>query len=139
VHRVTDKGDIRVQYDTGIRWTINPAALTKKTSYSVGDTVYVLNNYAKVKELQKGHGEWVDVMKDILGKTGTIVKIYTDNDLRINFGSSVWTMNPLTVKLVRSDGFEANNSMYANANFREEISKEAIDCSHSQFIQKIMR
>jgi predicted methyltransferase len=88
----------------------------------VGDMVYVLNSYAKVKELQKGHGEWVDVMKDILGKTGNIIKIYTDNDLRINFGSSVWTMNPLTVKLVRSDGFEANNSMYANANFREEIS-----------------
>jgi len=89
VHRVTDKGDIRVQYDS-VRWTFNPAAVTKSTSYAVGDTVQVLNDYAKIKELQKGHGEWVDVMKDILGKTGAIVKIYADNDLRINFGSSVW-------------------------------------------------
>ncbi len=120
VHRVTDKSDIRVQYDSGIRWTFNPSAVTKITSFSVGDIVQVQNDYAMVKELQKGHGEWVEVMKDILGKTGTIIKIYSDNDLRINFGNSVWTMNPLSVLVVPCDRFETNNSMYANANRREE-------------------
>jgi len=127
VHRVTDKGDIRVQYESGIRWTFNPSSVTKITSFSVGDIVQVLNDQAKVKELQTGHGEWVDVMKDILGKTGTIVKIYADNDLRISFFSSpsvLWTMNPLAVRLVPSDRFEANNCMNANANRREETTSK---------------
>jgi hypothetical protein len=82
-----------------------------------------------VKELQKGHGEWVEVMKDILGKTGTIIKIYSDNDLRINFGNSVWTMNPLSVLVVPCDRFETNNSMYANANRREETMSKYISDS----------
>lgn len=124
VHRVTDKGDIRVQYDSGIRWTFNPASVTKITTYAVGDVVQVINDFGKVRELQKGHGEWVDVMKEILGKTGNIVKVYADNDLRINFGPSVWTMNPLAVRLVPCDRFDSNNSMYANANCREDsVSK----------------
>lgn len=126
VHRVTDKGDIRIQYsDSGsIRWTFNPASVTKVTTYAVADIVQVINDFAKVRELQKGHGEWVDVMKEILGKTGTIVKVYADNDLRINFGPSVWTMNPLAVRLVPCDRFDSNNSMYANANRREDsVSK----------------
>lgn len=117
---MTDKNDIRVQYESGIRWTFNPVVVTKITIYSVGDLVQVIPDVNKLKELQKGHGEWVDVMKEILGKTGTVVKVYTDNDLRINFTSSVWTMNPLTVKLVRSKVPETNNSMYANAHQREE-------------------
>jgi E3 ubiquitin-protein ligase mind-bomb len=128
VHRVTDKGDIRVQYDSGIRWTFNPIAVTKIITYSVGDLVQVIPDCNKVKEFQKGHGEWVDVMKEIVGKTGCIVKVYGDNDLRINFTSSVWTMNPLAVKLVRTERspevLETNNSMYANAHRREESSQD---------------
>jgi hypothetical protein len=91
--------------------------VTKIITYAVGDLVQVTHDCNKVKEFQKGHGEWVDVMKEILGRT-----VYGDNDLRINFGSSIWTMNPLTVKLVRPDGHETNNSMYANAHRREESS-----------------
>lgn len=86
----------------------------------------VLNDYAKVKELQAGHGEWVDIMKEILGKTGTVIKVYTDNDLRINFGNSAWTMNPLAIKLLPPDRFETNNSMYANANRREDTMSELL-------------
>lgn len=67
-------------------------------------------------------GEWVDAMKSIIDKKGTIIKVYSDNDVRINFGSSVWTMNPFAVKHVRPDGFEANNSMYAHR--REESNSD---------------
>lgn len=29
VHRITDRGDVRVQYSNNIRWTFHPGALTK--------------------------------------------------------------------------------------------------------------
>lgn len=33
--------------------------------YNVGDAVMVLNNLEKVKEQQKGHGEWTDSMMGV--------------------------------------------------------------------------
>lgn len=33
VHRITDRGDVRVQYSNNIRWTFHPGALTKVLSY----------------------------------------------------------------------------------------------------------
>ncbi|KAG7169704.1 E3 ubiquitin-protein ligase MIB2-like [Homarus americanus] len=64
VHRITDKGDVRVQYEGyATRWTIHPRALARVTSYTTGDMVNVISNVAKVKEYQKGHGEWIEYMK----------------------------------------------------------------------------
>lgn len=69
VHRVTDKGDIRVQYeDCNNRWTFNPSALCKINTFSIGDVVCVISDQAKVRELQKGHGEWIDIMKNVRKK-----------------------------------------------------------------------
>jgi E3 ubiquitin-protein ligase mind-bomb len=66
VHRVTEKGDIRVQYEgTDNRWTICPNALTKVCTFSVGDYVRISNEEDVVKTLQKGHGEWTDNMKTV--------------------------------------------------------------------------
>lgn len=63
VHRITDKGDVRVQYEGyATRWTIHPQALARVTSYSPGDVVTVISDVAKVKEYQKGHGEWIEFM-----------------------------------------------------------------------------
>ncbi|XP_055709949.1 E3 ubiquitin-protein ligase MIB2 isoform X2 [Phlebotomus papatasi] len=117
VHRVTDKGDIRVQYDGCTnRWTINPAALVKVYVYNVGDLVTIINNMAKVKQLQKGHGEWIDTMKHALGKTGKVIKVYDDGDLRIQEldNGLTWTLHPACVHLERSSGgnvAERSNSM----------------------------
>jgi E3 ubiquitin-protein ligase mind-bomb len=64
VHRVTDKGDIRVQYEgNDNRWTVAPNALVKVLSHSVGDYVRISNDEEIVKNFQKGHGEWTDNMK----------------------------------------------------------------------------
>lgn len=64
---MTDKGDIRVQYEgCNNRWTFNPATLIKVNSFTVGDIVSVINDIEKVKELQKGHGEWIDIMKNVI-------------------------------------------------------------------------
>jgi E3 ubiquitin-protein ligase mind-bomb len=66
VHRVTDKGDIRVQYDGCThRWTFHPGSLTKVNTFAVGDIVCVRSDQAHIKEHQQGHGEWIDVMKDV--------------------------------------------------------------------------
>ena len=67
IHRVTDKGDVRVQFDSD-RWTIYPGALTKlsKNSFVVGDYVRINSDEDVVKNLQKGHGEWTENMKTVL-------------------------------------------------------------------------
>lgn len=69
VHRVTDKGDIRVQYEScNNRWTFHPGSLTKvttKDSFTLGDIVRVKTDATTVKHFQRGHGEWTDVMKTV--------------------------------------------------------------------------
>ncbi|XP_046592111.1 E3 ubiquitin-protein ligase MIB2 isoform X2 [Neodiprion lecontei] len=104
VHRVTDKGDIRVQYEScNNRWTFHPGSLTKvttKDTFTLGDIVRVKTDATSVKHYQRGHGEWIDVMKTVLGKTGKVIKIYSDGDIRVEFDGHTWTFNPANVTLV---------------------------------------
>uniref|UniRef100_T1JDF9 RING-type E3 ubiquitin transferase n=1 Tax=Strigamia maritima TaxID=126957 RepID=T1JDF9_STRMM len=119
VHRVTERGDIRVQYEgCNNRWTFHPAALAKINTFVIGDIVRILDDTAKVKELQKGHGEWIDIMKNVLGKTGKVIKVYSDGDLRVNVEGQTWTFNPLTVIAIPGSAAELSNTMTANE--REE-------------------
>uniref|UniRef100_A0A8D0CN52 E3 ubiquitin-protein ligase MIB2 n=1 Tax=Sander lucioperca TaxID=283035 RepID=A0A8D0CN52_SANLU len=62
VHRITDRGDVRVQYSNNIRWTFHPGALTK---VMIGELVRVLEDIESVKRLQAGHGEWTDSMAPV--------------------------------------------------------------------------
>ncbi|XP_033151283.1 E3 ubiquitin-protein ligase MIB2 [Drosophila mauritiana] len=117
VHRITDKGDIRVQYENcPNRWTFHPAALVKVVSFRVGDLVTIINDANKVQQLQKGHGEWIEIMRHALGKICKVVKVYSDGDLRIQQldDGFEWTLNPKCVKLERSPlatAAERSNSM----------------------------
>ncbi|EDW63696.1 E3 ubiquitin-protein ligase MIB2 [Drosophila virilis] len=117
VHRITEKGDIRVQYENcPNRWTFHPAALVKVVSFRVGDLVTIINDAQKVQQLQKGHGEWIDIMRYALGKLCKVVKVYSDGDLRIQQldDGFEWTLNPKCVKLERSPlatAAERSNSM----------------------------
>uniref|UniRef100_A0A8C9WWQ6 E3 ubiquitin-protein ligase MIB2 n=1 Tax=Sander lucioperca TaxID=283035 RepID=A0A8C9WWQ6_SANLU len=65
VHRITDRGDVRVQYSNNIRWTFHPGALTKVNTFGVGELVRVLEDIESVKRLQAGHGEWTDSMAPV--------------------------------------------------------------------------
>lgn len=52
--------------------------------YNVGDLVTIINNMAKVKQLQKGHGEWIDTMKHVRESTTMMIRailvvIFNDN------------------------------------------------------------
>ncbi|XP_018803462.1 PREDICTED: E3 ubiquitin-protein ligase MIB2 [Bactrocera latifrons] len=117
VHRITEKGDIRVQYDNcPNRWTFHPAALVKVISFRVGDLVTIINDANKVQQLQKGHGEWIDLMRYALGKRCKVIKVYSDGDLRIQQldDGFEWTLNPKCVHLERSPlatAAERSNSM----------------------------
>uniref|UniRef100_A0A8C6L3J3 E3 ubiquitin-protein ligase MIB2 n=1 Tax=Nothobranchius furzeri TaxID=105023 RepID=A0A8C6L3J3_NOTFU len=94
VHRITDRGDVRVQYSNNIRWTFHPGALTKVNTFGVGELVRVLEEMETVKRLQAGHGEWTDSMTPVLGQVGKVLKVYADGDLRVAFGGQTWTFNP---------------------------------------------
>uniref|UniRef100_A0A3B5KZ20 E3 ubiquitin-protein ligase MIB2 n=1 Tax=Xiphophorus couchianus TaxID=32473 RepID=A0A3B5KZ20_9TELE len=94
VHRITDRGDVRVQYSNNIRWTFHPGALTKVNTFGVGELVKVLDELENVKRLQAGHGEWTDSMTPVLGQVGKVLKVYADGDLRVAFGGQTWTFNP---------------------------------------------
>ncbi|CAG01730.1 unnamed protein product, partial [Tetraodon nigroviridis] len=100
VHRITDRGDVRVQYSNNIRWTFHPGALTKVgfcqkvNTFGVGELVQVLEDMESVKRLQAGHGEWTDSMAPVLGQVGKVLKVYADGDLRVAFGAQTWTFNP---------------------------------------------
>ncbi|XP_070516518.1 E3 ubiquitin-protein ligase MIB2 isoform X3 [Cardiocondyla obscurior] len=154
VHRITDKGDIRVQYEgCHNRWTFHPGALTKvtaKDAFSLGDIVRVKSDLAAVKQYQRGHGEWIDVMKNALGKTGKVIKIYSDGDLRValDIHGHTWTFNPLSVVPVSSStsaSHDVNRSKdrpsvcFYCANFNTKIKKDiAFDGIDSE-VEKLLR
>ncbi|XP_013118452.1 E3 ubiquitin-protein ligase MIB2 [Stomoxys calcitrans] len=126
VHRITEKGDIRVQYENcPNRWTFHPTALVKVVSFRVGDLVTIINDSAKVQQLQKGHGEWIELMRYALGKLCKVVKVYSDGDLRLEQldDGFEWTLNPKCVKLERSPiatAAERSNSMMDLSNRRTD-------------------
>lgn len=125
VHRVTDKGDIRVQYDgCSNRWTFNPASLTKINMFTVGDIVSVITDVEKIKQLQKGHGEWIDIMQNVVGKLGKVLKVYCDGDLRVQLDGQAWTLNPECVRIVPGSAAELANTMHASQNQRQEPSMQ---------------
>nr|CAD7425712.1 unnamed protein product [Timema monikensis] len=138
VHRVTDRGDIRVQYEgCNNRWTFHPGTLTKINTFAVGDVVRVKHDLEQVRDFQKGHGEWVEVMKGALGKLGKVIKIYFDDDLRVSIEGQTWTFNPRCVTLVPGSATELNNTMHANQQ-REEHASESFQLE-STSLDKLVR
>ncbi|KAJ8920592.1 hypothetical protein NQ315_004731 [Exocentrus adspersus] len=106
VHRVTDKGDIRVQYEgCNNRWTFNPITLHKVNSFAVGDIVSLIT----------------DVEKS-LGKLGKVLKVYSDGDLRVQLDGHAWTLHPQCVRIIPGSAAELANTMHATQNQRQEPS-----------------
>lgn len=57
----------RVQYEGCTnRWTFHPAALKKVCTFQVDDIVTIINDAAKVEKWQKGHGEWIETMRNVI-------------------------------------------------------------------------
>lgn len=115
VHRVTDRNDVRVHYEgCSNRWTFHPGALTKIHSFAVGDIVKIIDDVHKVKEHQKGHGEWTESMKMALGKIGKVLQIYPDGDLFVSVSGKRWTYNPMCCIIPPPGAMDTNNTLATN-------------------------
>ncbi|CAG0913605.1 unnamed protein product [Notodromas monacha] len=112
VHRNTDRGDVRVQFLAGLKWTFHPLALTQAPhEFAVNDVVRVITDRSLAMELQRGHGEWNESMREALGKIGRVQKVYPDRDLRVCVDGATWTLNPACVTLVPGSSVDISNSM----------------------------
>lgn len=113
VHRITNGGDIRVQYpmqpEAEHRWTVNPAALERVTEFGTGDMVEVSGDESKVRDLQAGHGGWDDTIRMVLGQVAKVLMQYKDGDLRIEYRGMSWTMNSSCVRKVEGVDSEPVN------------------------------
>ncbi|KAM7139423.1 E3 ubiquitin-protein ligase MIB2 isoform 1-T4 [Macrochelys suwanniensis] len=103
VHRITDRGDVRVQFNSETRWTFHPGALTKLNTFWVDDVVRVMDDTETVKRFQAGHGEWTDEMAPTLGHIGKVIKVFGDGDLRVSVGGQSWTFNPACLTAYQRD------------------------------------
>ncbi|XP_067423322.1 E3 ubiquitin-protein ligase MIB2 isoform X5 [Emydura macquarii macquarii] len=103
VHRITDRGDVRVQFNSETRWTFHPGALTKLNTFWVDDVVRVIDDMETVKRFQAGHGEWTDEMAPTLGHIGKVIKVFGDGDLRVSVGGQSWTFNPACLTAYQRD------------------------------------
>ncbi|XP_041370018.1 E3 ubiquitin-protein ligase MIB2-like isoform X2 [Gigantopelta aegis] len=59
-----------------------------------GAIVRILDDKDKVKELQDGHGDWIDPMEEALGKVGKVVVVHESGDVNVKIGRRVWVFNP---------------------------------------------
>ena len=75
VHRITEKGDIRVQYPghppQEHRWAINPAALRLLHGHTVGDKVTVTTDRGLIERYHQNPA----ALDSVLGSTGTVTHV----------------------------------------------------------------
>ncbi|RNA27483.1 E3 ubiquitin- ligase MIB1 [Brachionus plicatilis] len=90
--------------------------------FRVEDLVEISSDMELVKKLQYGHGEWAEAMLPTLGQIGKIVKIYDDNDLKIEVCGTTWTFNPLVVGKVDQT---KNKKFIITKELSEELVKAA--------------
>uniref|UniRef100_A0A2K5EKP2 E3 ubiquitin-protein ligase MIB2 n=1 Tax=Aotus nancymaae TaxID=37293 RepID=A0A2K5EKP2_AOTNA len=131
VHRITDRGDVRVQFNHETRWTFHPGALTKHHSFWVGDVVRVIDDLDTVKRLQAGHGEWTDDMAPALGRVGKVVKVFGDGNLRVAVGGQRWTFSPSCLVAYRPEE-DANLDVAERARENKSSLSVALDKLRAQ-------
>eukprot|EP00074_Homo_sapiens_P081689 XP_016855851.1 E3 ubiquitin-protein ligase MIB2 isoform X19 [Homo sapiens] len=152
VHRITDRGDVRVQFNHETRWTFHPGALTKDTrkagqlrgregggwakmllhhSFWVGDVVRVIGDLDTVKRLQAGHGEWTDDMAPALGRVGKVVKVFGDGNLRVAVAGQRWTFSPSCLVAYRPEE-DANLDVAERARENKSSLSVALDKLRAQ-------
>lgn len=78
----------------------NKPANSNGIIFNLNDLVEICADLDKIKTLQRGHGEWAEAMLPTLGQVGKIVKIYPDNDLKIEVCGTTWTFNPMSVSKI---------------------------------------
>ncbi|CAH1773486.1 unnamed protein product [Owenia fusiformis] len=134
VHRITERGDVRVQYEgCSNRWTFHAGALTKVQQFQVGDVVKIVDDVQRVRDFQVGHGEWTDNMRTALNKTGRVLKVYTDGDLRVSVSNQTWTFNPACC-IIQPHGAEDMNNTMGGGQERDEPTSNSLATLLEQLI-----
>jgi len=86
VHRITEKGDIRVQYPghppNEHRWAINPAALRVIHSLAVGQKVTVTSDREQLAKYHQNHV----ALENVVGVSGKVTHIAGENSIVVDFG-----------------------------------------------------
>ncbi|XP_077497194.1 E3 ubiquitin-protein ligase MIB2-like isoform X2 [Amblyomma americanum] len=101
VQDVTSEGDVRVCFGTGERWSINPAALIKVPSFSVGDMVKVVEDLPTLESLEYDDSDSFEPRAEVLGSTGTVTEICNSQDVRVNIDGCDYTFNPFSLALIQ--------------------------------------
>ena len=73
---------VEVEFGAGEKWNLNQVVLTAVMPFEVGDRVKVLEDERRLKELQRDHGGWVDVMLGTVGQVGVVKRVFGDGDLK---------------------------------------------------------
>ena len=94
VHRITEKGLVRVQYPGNPphnhRWALHPQTLRVVHGYNVGDEVRMSSERSKVSRYQN-----TSPLESVLGCKGTIKLIHSETSYVIDFGEGkVATVHP---------------------------------------------
>lgn len=85
VHRITEKGDVRVKFETepNVRWTIYTFLLNRiECDFGIGDLVYVNKDERVAKHILGTN--WNQNLSKFLGQIGQIVDIKSNGELLIN-------------------------------------------------------
>ncbi|KAI0220924.1 E3 ubiquitin-protein ligase MIB2 [Lamellibrachia satsuma] len=136
VHRITERGDVRVQYEgCSNRWTFHAGSLTKVVDeFAVGDEVQVCDSLATVQELQKDHGEWTETMRNALGRKAKVTKVYSNRDLQLSMDNFQWTFNPACCTRLRQTSHSKHNTMSRDqrvSNTKDTLMEQLTSALHS--------
>jgi E3 ubiquitin-protein ligase mind-bomb len=131
VHRMTTGGDVRVQYPgqpvSSYRWTINPLALAT-VNFKTGDHVRLIQeNVEAITRLQQNHGGWTPDMEEAMGKTGSVVKVFSDGDVRVAIlNNQEWNFNPACLRAEQSGRLFKPRTSSAKSQAQQE--EQELDC-----------
>ncbi|XP_067659038.1 E3 ubiquitin-protein ligase MIB2-like [Haliotis asinina] len=91
---IPSQGMASVEFGSS-KYRIATEALMKVPEHTLNTVVRVLGDKKKVQQLQEGHGEWNSRMEQVLGKVGRVVRVDSDGDIVVSFGSTKWIFNPV--------------------------------------------
>ena len=75
--------------------------MAESPRFEPGDVVKYIQDEQALRDLQKGHGGWRSDMSNILGKLGTVKKVYPDGDIKVKVNRFTAIYNPYCVQLIR--------------------------------------
>merc|ERR1719354_544747 len=105
VHRITEKGDVRVQFASALgsdakfsRWTVNPMALKSVKVFAVGEQVTLTNDKSLIARYHTNHA----VMSGYSGLTARIQLLHSESSATVDLGHGrVITVHPAILEHIQ--------------------------------------